>query len=338
MTPMARFCAIGIAALCAACGTEKTTHDVPSAPEGQAEPVPAAASAAMEVEIHEVANDPDIHGAMDSTPSPDGSVIYFIATTADASEEGRVAGVFEVAADGGEIKALAIGAGLVAPTGIAISRDGRELYVSDMVADNGEGALLRASLSAAADHLEFVPIASTVGYLPRAVSVGAVEGQDWVCFTGRDPERGAAGAYCLKDDVLSEVGGGAALVEPAGISVARDGAVYVVDALSSDGTASLLKLQGDAGKKVVGGLGVGFPAGLTLDLAESKALISGLDSETKRDIVYLVDLDSGALSQMSDTVDAFFEGAGLHRAHNKNVFSWADAEANETGTVYVLTL
>ena len=36
------------------------------------------------------------------------------------------------------------------------------------------------------------------------------------------------------------------------------------------------------------------------------------------------------------TMEQFAESAGLHRAHDAEVYAWADSEANGTGTVYVL--
>jgi hypothetical protein len=39
---------------------------------------------------------------------------------------------------------------------------------------------------------------------------------------------------------------------------------------------------------------------------------------------------------MTDPIGAFHESAGLHRAHDVDVFAWADSRANDTGTVYVL--
>jgi hypothetical protein len=69
---------------------------------------------------------------------------------------------------------------------------------------------------------------------------------------------------------------------------------------------------------------------------EATLLISGVDPATKHDVVYFVDMASGKQSRLTQTVGAYAEAAGLHRAHEANVFAWADSEANASGTVYVL--
>jgi hypothetical protein len=43
------------------------------------------------------------------------------------------------------------------------------------------------------------------------------------------------------------------------------------------------------------------------------------------------------ISRLTKTVGQFHEPAGLHRAHDADVFAWADSQANASGTVYVLT-
>jgi len=45
---------------------------------------------------------------------------------------------------------------------------------------------------------------------------------------------------------------------------------------------------------------------------------------------------SGDVAVMTEPVGAFSESAGLHRAHDADVFAWADSKANGSGTVYVL--
>ncbi|MDD9970859.1 MAG: hypothetical protein OXR73_31770 [Myxococcales bacterium] len=291
------------------------------------------------VQIHMVANDPMIQGPMDATPGPDGEVVYFTATAATDDADGlptTLPGVYRTGANGGEIVRMCEGAPLVSPTGIAVSLDGETLFLADPGIANG-GALLRGPAGETTDCPE--PLAATVGMAPRGVVVAEVDGEEVVFFTGQVPESGSPGLFRLDGDVAEEVASGAPFAAPAGVVVASDGAAYVIDALASNGVAALLRVdaQGEV-DTVVGGLGVGFPAGITLEMSESSALVSGLSPETGRDVVYVVDLDSAEVSTVTDTVDAFAEPAGLHRAHNRNVFAWADSEANDTGTVYVLEL
>jgi hypothetical protein len=83
---------------------------------------------------------------------------------------------------------------------------------------------------------------------------------------------------------------------------------------------------------------VGFPAGVAITREGGTVLISGLDPRTRTDVVYLLDTASGGLAMVSEPISGFTESAGLHRAHESNVFAWADSEANDSGTVYTLEL
>jgi DNA-binding beta-propeller fold protein YncE len=190
----------------------------------------------------------------------------------------------------------------------------------------------------AAEGGEPTAVSGTEGYGPHGVVIAREHGKEWVYFTGRDPESGLAGVYRTPPD-----GGGVetmmqdeSFVDPGGVAVADSGDVYVIDGRGSQGTASLLRVHAGTATTVIDGLGVGFPAGLTLTLDGKTALISGLDPITKHDVVYFVEVATGKLSILSKPVHAFSEPAGLHRAHNADVFAWADSEANDTGTVYVL--
>jgi hypothetical protein len=66
--------------------------------------------------------------------------------------------------------------------------------------------------------------------------------------------------------------------------------------------------------------------------------VSGLDPKSRTDRVFLVDAKSGEHSVITKPFSKFSAPAGLHRAHDKNTFAWADSEANGAGTVYVLDL
>ena len=75
----------------------------------------------------------DFHTSLDSTPDIDGTTIYFTASSSHS------AGVFRVPASGGPVTSVFVGSPFVTPRGIAISPDGKQLYVTDGAAgDKGE--------------------------------------------------------------------------------------------------------------------------------------------------------------------------------------------------------
>jgi hypothetical protein len=89
---------------------------------------------------------------------------------------------------------------------------------------------------------------------------------------------------------------------------------------------------------VIDGIGAGPGAGIAVTVDAGTLLVSGLDPESRRDRVYVLDTNSRKLAQIVEPFDSFSRAAGLHRAHNANVFAWADSEANDSGTVYRVRL
>src|SRR5437867_1444418 len=68
---------------------------------------------------------------LDATPDPDGKIIYF---TAISPIDGP--GVFSVPATGGAVTKVFAGDPFVSPFGIAITGDGKTLYIADSGAQN----------------------------------------------------------------------------------------------------------------------------------------------------------------------------------------------------------
>jgi sugar lactone lactonase YvrE len=281
------------------------------------------------------ANDPAVRGPLDATPSPDGKSVYFTALALTADGE-PTPSVFSVPADGGSIETLATGGAISAPVGISVSLDGQRLFLADVATgDVGNAGAVMTLATAGGDASA---VSGTEGYGPRALAIAREAGKEWLYFTGRDPASGAAGVYRTAPDggLIETLAQDDSFVDPGGVAVNDDGDAYVVDGRGSQGTASLVRVHAGKASSVVDGLGVGFPAGLTLTRDGKTALVSGLDPQTRRDVVYFVELSTGKLSLLSKPLHAFAEPAGLHRAHDADVFAWADSEANDSGTVYVL--
>ncbi len=72
---------------------------------------------------------------LDSTPDPDGNVIYFTATGTKGN------GVSRVPAAGGDAVEVTTGAPFVAPRGISISGNGQQIYVADPQSAGANGKL-----------------------------------------------------------------------------------------------------------------------------------------------------------------------------------------------------
>lgn len=290
------------------------------------------------------ANDAATRSPLDATPSPDGDRIYYLAT---ATEDGAdAAGVFSVSGEGeDEIETLAVGGALTAPGAISVSLDGERLFVADSERSNdaGDAGAVMSLSSRGGD--EPVALTGTEGFAPRGLVVAEVDGAEYVYFTGIDPESRLAGVFRIASeaDGVETLASGEPFSDPAGIAVADDGTVYVVDTSASEnprGEAAVMSLRSGADEveTLIDGIGAGESAGIAVTLDASTVLVSGLDPESKRDRVYVLEASTRKLAQIVDPFDGFSRAAGLHRAHNANVFAWADSEANDSGTVYRVRL
>ncbi len=270
----------------------------------------------------------DFSRPSDAVPTSDGTTFFF---TAKAGGDSEASGIYRVAAAGGSVTAVATGAPLVSPFGIAISRDDQTLYVSD---PGSEGPNLETGqlFSVAASGGTPASVAGTLGSRPRSlyVQAGSDGKPDELYFTGVDPADGQPGLFKVPaaGGTLTVIAKGAPFHDPSGVAVTKDGDAYVVDTSGNDGgSAQVLHVHGGSATQLVGGLGVGYPAGVALPLDESSVLVSGIDPVTGFAIVYSINVTSGEIATFNKGIEGSVNSAGLHRAREKNVFSWADSTA-----------
>lgn len=279
--------------------------------------------------IKPAANDPSFRSPFDATPDPEGKNVYFTALTAEG-----VPAVLATSAEGGAPRILHQGAPLSSPFSIAISEDGKTLYVADGSAENGaegeeDGAVFTLSTEGGAPTV----LGGTAGKNPRGIEVRG----DSVYFTGKFEGKAAVYRTGLGGGEPEALLAGEPLREPSGIAITFAGKVYVVDAYA-DGASRAAVLAIEDGKATIvrDGFAVGHPAGLATVSDDSALLLSGLDVQKQTDIVARIPLGGGEPKTFTDVIGEFTESAGLHRAKRADVFAWADSRAGETGTVYVL--
>jgi hypothetical protein len=287
------------------------------------------------VAMNAAANDAARSFPLDAAPSPDGKSVYYTAVS-DNGNGDKLAGIFTVSADGGDVTALTSGDPLAAPVGVTVSADGATLFVADPGAGNG-GAILTAPTAGGIAAI----LAGTEGYRPQGVVLADLKKptkQTRLFFTGIDPTSGDAGLFDVDPagGTVTAVATGSPFGEPGGVVVLASGDAFVADGMTTGGVAGVVKVSDGTASVFVDRIGVGFPAGITTTMDESTLIVSGLDPATRTDIVYFVGVESKELSALTQTIGAFHEPAGLHRAHDTDVFAWADSRANDTGTVYVL--
>ena len=327
--------AIALAAACGSSDSDKPSKsprndDLERGHESPATPGDPSAADEPTPTISVAANDPISAAPFDATPSPDGTNVYYTALSTDEAGEPAPA-VFSVAASGGAITRLAVGDPLTAPVNITVSVDGKQLFIADPAASTIFTLATTGGTPAS--------LAGTEGYAPRGVTVTKdKDGHEYLYFTGRSDALGA-GLFRIAGGggAVETVAAGDPFSDPAGVAVTAKGVAYVVETSSDSATARVIQVANGKPSTFVEGIGIGFPAGITLTRDDTTVLVSGLDPATKRDTVYFVATSDKQITRLNKTVGQFHEPAGLHRAHDADVFAWADSQANETGTVYVLT-
>lgn len=281
--------------------------------------------------------------AFDATPNAMGTAVFF--TAVDMADS---PGVFkqDICA-AGAATALFTGVPFEAPFSITISTDDKTLFVADPsaaedAADPTKDKGILFSLAAAGGSPP-TPLVASVS--PRGVTVVAESNGDQVYFTGIDKATKLAGVFkvAAAGGGVTTIASGPPFVDPGGVAVAANGDIYVVD---TDGSGTrlgnVILVKAGAASEFVSNLQVGYPAGIALMKNDSTILVSGLDPTAQSDVVHQVEVATKAVTTNTfGTINAYAEAAGLHRAHNVDVFAWADSKATPggmtgTGTVFVI--
>jgi sugar lactone lactonase YvrE len=287
---------------------------------------------------------PAFWSPFDSTPSPDGTQIYFIASGGvDKLNEGT--GVFKVPAAGGSVTKVFVGAPFSALTSLTISSDGNTLYVVDRGAEDATGHPGRIfSLSSAGGTPSAITGAD--GTSPVGIDLVQQGGTDILFFTGKDAsdhDKPAIFKMGATGGTPTVVVKGARLRQPNSLAVTKTGVIYLTDsaAYQARRTGGVLKVENGTATGFADDLRLGFPAGIAMVQDESAILVSAINPMTGGSIVYRYDLATKARTDFSTGISQNTESGGVHRAHGADVYSWANASgcrrcAPDQGGVYLV--
>ncbi|MEY2516439.1 MAG: hypothetical protein QOJ89_3797 [bacterium] len=254
---------------------------------------------------------------LDASPDPAGKVIYFTA------KDGGVPGIYRVPSHGGTRRAVLLGGPLRAPAGLAVSDDGKRLFV----ADRGAGHILVVPVAGGRPHV----LRGSAGSSPRGLEIQTRAGREDIVYSGRIGglpallRLSAGGAD--RPTVLVK---GAPLRAPDGVAISKTGAIYVTD--HGAGGGRVLRVDGDVVTRIAGGVRLGHPAGIALTLDESMILVSSLNRATNTAQVLIVDSATGATSVFDEVIGTNHSAGGLHRARAAVPMGWADVQ--RPGRVY----
>jgi sugar lactone lactonase YvrE len=263
----------------------------------------------------------------DSTPDPDGNNIYF---TARGQAE---PGVYMVSIAGGASKALLIGKPLINPRGLAVSSDGKSIFVAD--ADAG---CIWVLSNAGGD---VVALKGSEGVAAVGVDVRRVaNGSEQVYFSGTKDGKPGVWMVGVKGGQASVIAEGAPLIAPMGIAVTNDGTVYMVDQQAAGhGLGSVFCLNDGRVEKIATNFRAGYLAGAALTSDDSALLVSALDVQSATAQVLVINLATQEEFVVTKVISANHGSGGIHRAHNVNLFSWADyipQDIQKPGHIYIV--
>lgn len=326
-------CVVGMTALLAGCGGAATNGGAAQAA------LPLRNEVLSDVRL--VAQPGGFATPWDATPDPDGQQVFFTASGTDGVAVLRVP-----AAGGADAVVLAKGAPFAAPRGLAISSDGQQIYVADPEAKGDDGMTGRVFALPAAGGTP-VPLAGTAGTAPRGLEIAREANGDVLYIAGN--VAGSSEPAVLKLALASGaapevVAKGAPLSEPTGLAITKDGTVLVADrAAAGAGKGSVFRIRaGGKAEQIAGPVRTGTPVvGAALTLEESALLVSALAPD--RDSAQVLLVETGSLKQgiVNKAIEANTGSGGVHRAHNRNVFAWADSTlpgpGRKGGGVYLLT-
>jgi len=284
----------------------------------------------------------------DGTPDPTGERVIFttLGTRAEIGEatiQGLGAGNLMITPKSGGAATM-LADGFAAPVQVVSSLDGTKVYVADLAAEqraddgsSGEGkrgVIYSVAIPGGGDK---IALEGTRGYQPRGLDVAKIDGKEWLYFVGRDPADGVFGVFRTENGTSVEmVKKGAPLLMPSCLAVAANGDIYLTDLGGEERAGAVLKLSGDSAEVLVGQLNLGTPAGLALSESEKVLLVSALRpaNEGGTSVVQRIELATVTVAAFDDGIKTNFDSAGLHRAHNADLFAWSNA--GQTGTVFLV--
>jgi DNA-binding beta-propeller fold protein YncE len=271
----------------------------------------------------------DFKNPLDSTPDADGTNTYFIASNS------KGAGVFKVASAGGNASEVAVGAPFVAPHAIAISPDGKQIFVADTKAGKG-GQIFMLPIAGGTPTV----VKGSEGTAPQNLTIVDEGGQNELYFTGKEASGQPAVFKLIKNNQITNDGTaavlakGAPLVEPDGIVVNNIGSIYVADrSAGGSGNGQVFEVTPLKVIPIVTKVKTGNPAGITLSQDGLYLMVSAFQADTQNDQVLVVNLADKRMTSVTSVVGENHNAGGVHRipAGKQNIFAWADLTAGSGG-------
>jgi len=259
----------------------------------------------------------EIEGAVDSIPTPDGSLTYVVTDTGSSSQ------LFHLA--DGEAHPLAT----FEHARAVVTDDAGIVYVADTGAD---------AVFAVPPELTNTIVAGTEGLGARALHLG--DALDSLYIAGDDGTgRGAVFEIPREGGTATMIASGfPGFVD--GIVLADDGTLYVTgEAVAGAGAenGALFEVIDGEPTALAEGIHLGTPAGVALTPDGATVLVSSLSGQGTSQVL-LVAREDGSTSSFDDVIGMNVGSGGLHSAANEpEILSWSGiAGGSGGGRVYSL--
>lgn len=252
----------------------------------------------------------------DAVPSPDGSSVYF--TLLGPPQ------IYKTSGTPTNPTPIPLGPGMVGLFGISISSDGTTLYLAGL----GEGAKgVLASLPVTGGTP--TPVPGTEETDAEGVEVVREGGRDIIYFAGKDPLDGAPAVFKIPaaGGELTVLAKGGPLERPDRVAVGTSGKVYVTDREGGSLDGAVFRLDEGRPVKLADQVFLGSPAGIAVIQDESLLLVSSRNANEHTAQVLVIDLVTEKSGVVDKVVGENQDAGGLHRAHNADVFAWADVQS-----------
>ncbi len=225
----------------------------------------------------------------DAMPSPDGTKVYI--TGVDSF--GTIGAFWTPIGNGIQsVTQASAGSLLVAPLGVAVSSDGKTLFVADPGAVDPAGGDDGVIWSIALPNAMPAVVGGSSGIYARGLTVAQIGSTDTLVFTGVN-STGQAGVFTLSagGGTAMTIVAGAPFVDPSGVAVDSNGDYFVVDVTAGGShRADVIKVSGTTPSVVLSDLFVGYPAGIAASETNGSIVLSGLASASGPDTLNVVQL------------------------------------------------
>jgi DNA-binding beta-propeller fold protein YncE len=248
---------------------------------------------------------------LDAAPDSTGENVYFIATGTNGI------GVFQVPMQGGTVTEIKAGEPFTRLEGLALSPDGKWVFVADSEAQGG--VIFRLSLED-----NSVTVLAGEGTAPKGLEVVGNQ----LYFTGTEDSEPAVFSIPVTGGERVTLAKGAPFANLSSVAATEEGVVYVSDRGLGDNRGVIYRIDSSV-TPIAQNLILGNPAGIALTADASVLAVSSLSADGHAQVI-LINTASLETLLFNRVIGENVSAGGLHRSPggSAEVFAWVDTEGD----------